>query len=304
MAPVPVAIAPSITSIASFPIPTLHHRKSSLRGNIPLPQGPRLRSNSHSAINRSFEFQLSASSPYSSSSLTLVATPDTSRPSSADKSIGAASSISTGSASCSSFLALIAESSPTRSPPTFANVGVQASPPSTSTFPSSSPSSVSSTPTSTSTSTSITFDPVPITWKGISLEEAQSAFTPIEIQEIVSRAIRLSAQASFIQLLSLETLDRTLVGESERLGKRQKAAQTEYKSNIQRRSTLLRTLRLQSKSRSTDNHALALLAAELCEIATACDALTTELVRIENQQAQICKLRHLHLPTALAIKPL
>ena len=61
------------------------------------------------------------------------------------------------------------------------------------------------------------FESVPIVWRGMSLETAQWTLSSQELQEIVSRSIRQTAQASFIRLLSLKTLDEELVAEMERL---------------------------------------------------------------------------------------
>lgn len=61
------------------------------------------------------------------------------------------------------------------------------------------------------------FESVPIAWRGMSLETAQWTLSSLELQEVVSRSIRQTAQASFIRLLSIKTLDEELVAEMERL---------------------------------------------------------------------------------------
>jgi hypothetical protein len=63
----------------------------------------------------------------------------------------------------------------------------------------------------------INFESVPILFKGLPLEAAQWTFSSAELQDIVSRAIRLSARESFIRVLSIETLDKEIVNENERL---------------------------------------------------------------------------------------
>lgn len=64
---------------------------------------------------------------------------------------------------------------------------------------------------------SLNFESTAIQWKGLTLEAAQWTFSSQELQDIVSRAIRKSAEESFIRLLSVKTLDEELVEESKRL---------------------------------------------------------------------------------------
>lgn len=63
----------------------------------------------------------------------------------------------------------------------------------------------------------VNFDSVPIAWRGMTLESAQWNMTSEQLQEIVSRAIRKTAQESFIRLLPVKTLDEELTAELERL---------------------------------------------------------------------------------------
>lgn len=63
----------------------------------------------------------------------------------------------------------------------------------------------------------LNFESTPVAWRGLPLETAQWTLSSPELQEIVSRAIRKTAQESFIRLLSLKTLDEELVAEMERL---------------------------------------------------------------------------------------
>ncbi len=61
------------------------------------------------------------------------------------------------------------------------------------------------------------FDPIPIAWRGMTLETAQWSLNSNQLQDIVSRAIRRTAQESFIRLVSVKTLDEELTTELERL---------------------------------------------------------------------------------------
>ena len=64
----------------------------------------------------------------------------------------------------------------------------------------------------------ITFDAAgSIAWRGMTLETAQWTLSSGELQEVVSRAIRRTAQESYIRLLSVKTVDEELKAELERL---------------------------------------------------------------------------------------
>ncbi|KAH9832659.1 uncharacterized protein C8Q71DRAFT_861040 [Rhodofomes roseus] len=63
----------------------------------------------------------------------------------------------------------------------------------------------------------VNFDTPPVPWRGMTLEAAQWTLTSEQLQEVVSAAIRASAQENFIQLVSRQTLDVELVHELERL---------------------------------------------------------------------------------------
>lgn len=67
-------------------------------------------------------------------------------------------------------------------------------------------------------------------------------FDSSELQFIVSRAIRSSANESFIRLLSLENLDRVLPAELERLQNAKAVLQSKYRFNVHRRTMLLQAL--------------------------------------------------------------
>lgn len=63
----------------------------------------------------------------------------------------------------------------------------------------------------------LNFEVPPVAWKGLPLQTAQWTFSSEQLQDIVSRAIRLSAQEGFIKLLSVKMLDEELTQELQRL---------------------------------------------------------------------------------------
>jgi hypothetical protein len=147
----------------------------------------------------------------------------------------------------------------------------------------------------------IDFDSVPISFKGISLEAAQWTFTSTELQEVVSRAIRLSANESFIRVLSIETLDKGIVDENERLATLKLMTQSQYRFQVHRRTMLLQALNSSATATPCDPSIITNLAVQLSETTAQCDRLMEELLRISDQQSQVAKVQDLHWASALAI---
>ncbi|KIJ21052.1 hypothetical protein PAXINDRAFT_152746 [Paxillus involutus ATCC 200175] len=81
----------------------------------------------------------------------------------------------------------------------------------------------------------INFESTPIQWKGLPLEAAQWTFSSADLQEIVSRAIRLSAKESF-------AIEVDILEESERLDAERLAAQAKWRFEVGRRTMLMQAL--------------------------------------------------------------
>jgi len=81
-----------------------------------------------------------------------------------------------------------------------------------------------------------------IKWKGFTLDAAKWTFTSAQLQGIVSRAIRQSAEPSLIRLLPLETLDDEIPPEVERLETQSSYLKLRYKALARRRANLLEAL--------------------------------------------------------------
>ncbi|KAJ8518095.1 hypothetical protein ONZ45_g4805 [Pleurotus djamor] len=146
---------------------------------------------------------------------------------------------------------------------------------------------------------------LPVQWKALPMEAAVWTFTSQELQQIVSRAIRSSAQESFIRLLSVDVLDRQLPEELERLSDAKLRAQSRYRFCVHRRTMLLQGINACStvapdKSGSNISH-LGQLAVQLSENSAECDRLLEELLRIVDQQTQVAKLQDNHWASALAV---
>ncbi|KAK7437370.1 hypothetical protein VKT23_018615 [Stygiomarasmius scandens] len=192
--------------------------------------------------------------------------------------------------------------------------------PTPSPVPSSAPSPVNSTPPPASSPRTrvvskqttllpppqIKFEPMQIQWKGLPLEAALWTFDSQELQHIVSRAIRSSAQESFVRLLSLKQLDEELPNELERLKNLKATTQAKYRFNAQRRSMLLQALMSYSETNGNGDKdgggpTVGRLASQLSETTIECDKLSQELVGIMDQMGQVQRLLDVHWASALAI---
>ena len=147
----------------------------------------------------------------------------------------------------------------------------------------------------------LSFESQPISIKGLSLNTAQWTLTSAELQDIVSRAIRLSARESFIRVLPVETLDQKIPEENERLDNLKMITQSKYRFQVHRRTMLLQALNSSATSTPHDPQVVCHLAGQLSETTTTCDRLMEELLKIADQQAQLKKVLEWHWASALAI---
>ncbi|KAG8912244.1 hypothetical protein FRC00_004931 [Tulasnella sp. 408] len=143
------------------------------------------------------------------------------------------------------------------------------------------------------------FESVPIPWKGLTLDAAKWTFTSNQLQEIVSRAIRQSAEASSIRLLAPEVLDHQLPNETYRLELLREDIKARYKFHVRRRRVLLRSLNLYVDG--SDPETAKRLADELAESSEACDRLTEELFQVTDQLAQMNQITQRHSSSALSM---
>ncbi|KAK0188483.1 hypothetical protein F5146DRAFT_1002565 [Armillaria mellea] len=152
----------------------------------------------------------------------------------------------------------------------------------------------------------VSFDSEAVKWKGLPLEAALWTFDSAELQSIVSRAIRSSAQESFIRLVSIDNLDKALPAELDRLDALKAVTQSKYRFNTHRRTMLLQALLSFSgagtgKEKDGGASLVGTVASQLSDISAECDSLAEQLVRITDQIGQIRKLVDVHWGSALAI---
>ncbi|KAJ3842147.1 hypothetical protein F5878DRAFT_417857 [Lentinula raphanica] len=193
----------------------------------------------------------------------------------------------------------------------FVHSSVSASAPSTRSSlvpPSPAPSSVravSMPPSTLITAPPIKFETTQVEWKGLPLDSALWTLDSQELQTIVSRAIRSSAQESFIRLLSLTQLDETLPAELERLNFLKASIQSRYRFHVQRRTMFLQALVSSTTASASQKDGgadlVGKLATQLSETTVECDRLTQELASVADQITQVTRLIDNHWASALAI---
>ena len=166
----------------------------------------------------------------------------------------------------------------------------------------------------------IDFSSVPIAWKALTLDAAQWTFSSSELQAIVSRAIRASAEPSSIRLLPVQTIDQELGEETRRLESERMQLQAKYRFSMQRRTNLLQSLNAvsfaggsgpasspsvatfsQAGSNTSPGNPASELVHRLAEISTSLDSISQNLLRISDQLAQIRALQDVHAASALAV---
>ncbi|KAG1874434.1 hypothetical protein F4604DRAFT_1764685 [Suillus subluteus] len=152
----------------------------------------------------------------------------------------------------------------------------------------------------------VSFESIQIPWKGLPYEAAQWTFTSSELQEIVSRAIRLSAKESFIRLLSLKALDTDMVKEAERLEEERLATQVKWRFEMNRRTMLMQALNscasvCANSGEGDKENVLGGLISQVATSIASCDSMLASILHMSDQQAQISVVQHRHWASALGI---
>ncbi|KAK7042358.1 hypothetical protein R3P38DRAFT_3448248 [Favolaschia claudopus] len=139
-------------------------------------------------------------------------------------------------------------------------------------------------------------------WRGYTMDAAKWTFSSAQLQGIVSRAIRQSAEASSIRLLRMETVDRDIPAELHRLEMQRTDVKTRYKMLAKRRTNLTAQLTGYIDGTEPEDTANILRAVEnLKEISSELDRLAEDLHSADEQIAQLMSLRDVHSASALAM---
>ncbi|KAJ3968729.1 hypothetical protein EV361DRAFT_400226 [Lentinula raphanica] len=139
-------------------------------------------------------------------------------------------------------------------------------------------------------------------YRGYTMDAAKWTFTSAQLQAIVSRAIKQSAEASAIRLLRLETVDHDIPNELHKLELQRTDVMTRYKSVCRRRTDILATLTSYYDGTLPEDSTASLRAInELRDITNALDRLAEDLHSLDEQIAQLSSLRDVHDASALAM---
>jgi len=146
------------------------------------------------------------------------------------------------------------------------------------------------------------FQTPPVKWRGYTMDAAKWTFTSAQLQGIVSRAIRQSAEASSIRLLQLDTLDNDIPDEMHRLEMLRTDVKSRYKMLTRKRWSLLAALSGHFEGTEVgDSSAAARIVEEVADISATLDHFAEELHSVDEQIAQIKSLRDIHSASALAM---
>ena len=140
-------------------------------------------------------------------------------------------------------------------------------------------------------------------WKGYTMEVAKWTFTSAQLQAIVARAIRQSAEASSIRLLRLEVLDDEIPEEIQRLESQRTNIKIRYKASTRKRATILDSLysSLSALEDVYSAHRLNRQLDELRELNQTLDRLAEEIHSVDEQLSHLESLTHIHTGSALAL---
>lgn len=131
------------------------------------------------------------------------------------------------------------------------------------------------------------------------MEAAQWTFTSQQLQELVSTAIKRSADASAIRLLPMETMAKQVPEEISRLEAVSAELRTSYKLAVRRRKTLLGSL--SNIVENGDVAASIRIVEELSDLTESMDHYSEELYSVSDQLSQLVHLRDVHCSSALAM---
>ena len=146
------------------------------------------------------------------------------------------------------------------------------------------------------------FQTPPPKYRGLTMEHAKWTFTSAELQAIVSKAIKQSAEASSIRLLREETLSNEIPKEMRRLEIHKTEVKNQYKILTRRRASLLETLMAYLGGRDQDDANFAFsVVEEVKDLDATLDKLTEELHATDQQMAQLDSLCQVHSSSALSM---
>ncbi|KAL0071253.1 hypothetical protein AAF712_001819 [Marasmius tenuissimus] len=146
------------------------------------------------------------------------------------------------------------------------------------------------------------FQTPPVRWRGHTMDAAKWTFTSAQLQALVSRAIKRSAEASFIRLLRLEVVDEEIPHEMRKLEMHRTDIKAQYKMLTRKRAETLARLTSCIEGTTQEDGVVALqLVSKVTELSTQLDQLAEELHSADEQLSQLRSLLDIHEGSALAM---
>ncbi|KAK7062901.1 hypothetical protein VNI00_000398 [Paramarasmius palmivorus] len=146
------------------------------------------------------------------------------------------------------------------------------------------------------------FQTPPVKWRGYTMDAAKWTFTSSQLQGIVSRAIKQSAEASFIRLLKIETVEQEIPNEMRKLEMQRTDIKSKYKMLARRRTEMIERLTASFDGTSPEDSVTSLrLITRLGEMSAQLDHLAEDLHTVDEQLAQLQSLCDVHNSSALAM---
>lgn len=148
--------------------------------------------------------------------------------------------------------------------------------------------------------------PSPFRKKTLTLSAAQWTLDSSDLQAIVSRAIRSSAEPSSIRLLPLDVLDKELAEEEKKLESERMEAMAKYRFGVHRRTLFMQSLNLATQTlasaSSADSHSQASqVLSNLSALSALQDENTESILRTSAQLSELRILREAHSTSALSV---
>lgn len=148
--------------------------------------------------------------------------------------------------------------------------------------------------------------PSPLRKKTLTLSAAQWTLDSSDLQAIVSRAIRSSAEPSSIRLLPLDVLDKELAEEEKKLESERMEAMAKYRFGVHRRTLFMQSLNLATQTlasaSSADSHSQASqVLSNLSALSALQDENTESILRTSAQLSELRILREAHSTSALSV---
>jgi len=157
---------------------------------------------------------------------------------------------------------------------------------------------VAASPAATLSPRSPSFNVPAMPYRGMTMDQAKWTLTSSQLQGIVSRAIKQSAEASSIRLLRLEVLDNEIPQELTRLQNRRTEIQSNYRSLTRSSENLYSKLNNEIVAGSSFFRETL---KELRDTARQLNKLTEELHSVDQQHAQIQNIVQMHHGSTLSM---